>query len=317
VASVFERAGPELKEQAGTILKEYISAVNEAGKLWTTDWTRIVIPELEDVFMAKKQKRKRTLEDPREIPVQQQSKLQKRAPNPKKNVFDRPKNNYSTAASASNEDVSEENWKKLAVVGTCQRLEKRYLRLTSAPDPATVRPLPVLKEALRFLKRKWKAEQDYGYICDQLKSIRQDLTVQMIRDEFTVEVYEVHARIALEKHDLGEYNQCQTQLAQLYAQGISGHRLEFLAYRLLYFLHTKNRAGVYRMLKELTPEEKQDAAVQHALAVRKALASSNYHALFQLYLHAVNMSAYMMDNFVERERVLALQTMCRACVQIS
>lgn len=46
--------------------------------------------------------------------------------------------------------------------------------------------------------------------------------------------------------------------------------------------------------------------------MRKALASSNYHALFQLYLNSVNMSAYLMDKFVERERVAALITMCRA-----
>jgi hypothetical protein len=128
----------------------------------------------------------------------------------------------------------------------------------------------------------------------------------MIRNEFTVEVYEVHARIALEKHDLGEYNQCQSQLAQLYARGLPGHRMEFVAYRLLYFLYTKNRAGVYRFLKELTPEEKRDPAVRHALEVRRALAASNYHKLFQLYLNAVNMGAYLMDKFVERERVAAV-----------
>jgi len=85
------------------------------------------------------------------------------------------------------------------VVGRCMELEKRYLRLTSAPDPNMVRPLHVLEKTLDLLKKKWRTENNYSYICDQLKSLRQDLTVQHIKSEFTITVYEIHGRIALEK----------------------------------------------------------------------------------------------------------------------
>ena len=85
------------------------------------------------------------------------------------------------------------------VVGRCMDLEKRYLRLTSAPDPKMVRPLSVLEKTLDFLKKKWRTESNYSYICDQFKSLRQDLTVQHIKTEFTITVYEIHGRIALEK----------------------------------------------------------------------------------------------------------------------
>jgi SAC3 family protein LENG8/THP3 len=47
------------------------------------------------------------------------------------------------------------------------------------PDPATIRPLPVLKKTLELLKTKWREENNYGYICDQFKSMRQDLTVTL------------------------------------------------------------------------------------------------------------------------------------------
>ena len=198
------------------------------------------------------------------------------------------------------------------VVGRCQDLEKKYFRLTSAPNPDTVRPLAILEKTLALLKTKWKKENNYSYICDQFKSLRQDLTVQHIKNDFTVNVYEIHARIALEKGDLGEYNQCQTQLRALYSQNLGGHPTEFKAYRILYFIHTSNHTDMNDVLADLTPAEKSDAAVKHALDTRSALALGNYHKFFQLYLDTPNMGAYLMDMFVNRERLAALSNICKS-----
>ena len=198
------------------------------------------------------------------------------------------------------------------IIGRCQDLEKKYFRLTSAPNPDTVRPLHVLEKTLDHLKKKWRREKKYPYICDQFKSLRQDLTVQRIKTSFTVDAYEIHARIALEEGDLSEYNQCQTQLRALYVQNLGGHPFEFLAYRILYFLHTSNRTDMNDVLADLTPTEKRHPAVKHALDARSALALGNYHRFFQLYLDTPNMGAYLMDMFVGRERLSALSAVCRA-----
>jgi hypothetical protein len=196
------------------------------------------------------------------------------------------------------------------IIGTSQNWEKSYFRLTRPPVPSEVRPLSVLKEAFKMLRSKWREERKYTYICDQFKSLRQDLTVQRIKNSFTVEVYELHARIALEVGDLGEYNQCQTQLRSLYSLKLGGKPAEFLAYRILYFVLTANRTDMNRVLADVTKEDKESDCVKHALATRKAVALGNYHKLFRLYLDAPNMGPYLMDKFVDRERLLALVKMC-------
>ncbi|KAH8497186.1 hypothetical protein H0E87_019764 [Populus deltoides] len=229
-------------------------------------------------------------------------------------------NLYSRRASASmlsksfddsgSKAVEDIDWDALTVKGTCQEIEKRYLRLTSAPDPSTVRPEEVLEKALLMVQN---SQKNYLYKCDQLKSIRQDLTVQRIQNQLTVKVYETHARLALEAGDLPEYNQCQSQLKTLYAEGIEGRHMEFAAYNLLcVILHSNNNRDLVSSMSRLTEGTKKDKAVKHALAVRAAVTSGNYVMFFRLYKEAPNLNTCLMDLYVEKMRYRAVSCMSRS-----
>ena len=190
----------------------------------------------------------------------------------------------------------------LAVRGTATILEKSYFRLTAPPDPATVRPEPVLAAALERLVGLMAGRGvTYFYAADQFKGLRQDCTVQRLRGRVTAAVYEAHARAALEYGDAAEFNQCQAQLVGLHAGGAADGDTgaEFLAYRILYqAAHARTSAGErLALLRTLEAAAKaaEEPPVKHALAVRAALARGDAPTFFNLYATAPRLGCALMD----------------------
>jgi hypothetical protein len=208
-------------------------------------------------------------------------------------------------------DCFDELTNNVTIFGTCQSLEKQYLRLTSIPDPSQVRPESVLKLSLKMLKDKWKNKQaDYNYISEQFRSIRQDMTIQHIKNDFTVKVYETHARIALESLDLDQFNQCQTALISLYSSGLKGSNVEFLAYRIIYTILQGikyDMENLLRDVKSMGEDLGKKMEVCHALKVMKAINTNNYFEFFNLYKIAPNMASFLIEPFLPRLRIKALQ----------
>ena len=227
--------------------------------------------------------------------------------------------------------LDETDFERMTVKGTCETLEKGYLRLTSPPKAELVRPPRVLRQHLQNLRDEWwspsgkKRQHDYEWFCSQFKAIRQDLTVQRVADAFAVQVYETHARVALEERDLNEYNQCQTLLKELYRQlGSDGEALknqsEFVAYRIIYYVfltgnqkYEEGSSDLLEILLSLTPTQRRNESVAHALRVRESVAECDYHRFFCLYRSSPTNSAVRLMNYiVPNMRQLALRRICKA-----
>jgi hypothetical protein len=240
-----------------------------------------------------------------------------------------------------NEDAIEEaDWDDLTIKGTCQVIEKRYFRLIAPPEPSAVRPLHILKLAFEKVLAKYKESGDTGngglaavkssadtpsmslqysnypfykaYVNDQLKSIRQDLVVQCIRNDFTINVYETHARIALENRDASEFVQCQTQLEILYSRqetkGVRKAYMEFRSYRFLYSLYSDSSSDAILLLKSLSQAEPAHEYIQFAIQARAAYISNNFCCFFTaLRPTAPCHQGYMMDLLAHKLRLRSLR----------
>eukprot|EP00440_Ansanella_granifera_P068858 gb/GFBE01074698.1/.p1 GENE.gb/GFBE01074698.1/~~gb/GFBE01074698.1/.p1 ORF type:complete len:345 (+),score=45.73 gb/GFBE01074698.1/:1-1035(+) len=154
-----------------------------------------------------------------------------------------------------------------ALQGVNEDLERPYVRFTNLPRASDIRPVRVLRRAFDLVKERWAQQRDWVWAGEMLRSIRQDLKVQMIRSPFAVEVYEFFARTALEMGDYKQFDQCSTLLEDLHDDATlkaSTNKPEFLAYRLLYLSLAGD--GALAMSGFLR---------RHGVAIRKAASSGD------------------------------------------
>lgn len=205
------------------------------------------------------------------------------------------------------------------VQGTCTELEKSYLRTSSkAPHPSTIRPEPVLKLAMEHIAEKLDREgkpTTYAWANDQIKAIRQDLKFQHIQNKFALQVYETHARYAIQYGgpDLNELNTCLTQLKEINSE----LQPEFATYQLLYHVYCVARykakssqiALAQMDLSKFQVGEEQRNAYDIFLALR----NRQWTRYLRTLPLCTVLSREMLNPVTEYVRLNALQTVC-CCV---
>ena len=220
-------------------------------------------------------------------------------------------------AASSAADVPWSAAPDVIITGTCQNLEKSFLRLNGVPKAEEVRPESVLIRALnRIAAVIAGGEKDFMYIWSQLKAIRQDLTVQHIRTSTSVQCEELFARASLEHADQQEFRKCVSTLQSYYDEGLPGCRAEFGAYQLLMYVcvEQKNRClSLSRAMPQLALQGIWDAPeVLHARQVLHAVSMSNYAQFWRLYATAPCCSRLVMDWGVEGVRFDCIKMMTDA-----
>ena len=205
--------------------------------------------------------------------------------------------------------------KENKIIGTSRALEKEYLRITGADlDPSMYRPPDVLRESFKYCMDKFHNTRNYVYIRDQLRSIRQDLTVQGIEDEFSVLVYETVTKLAIEHLDWDNFNQALNPLESLYADGFGKEEniAEISGYRIMYLIGFKDVTGLYSFIPLLDANIYASQPVQFALEAWKAISQTYWPKFFQLYSEATPLMRNVMTISIPSVRFEALEQIRRS-----
>jgi hypothetical protein len=171
----------------------------------------------------------------------------------------------------------------------------------------------MLKQSFEHCMQKYGGNCDYEYISEQLRSIRQDLTVQHIADPFCMTVYETHVKLAIEHSDLNNFNQSMDVLDELYPKfGSIEQMSEFGCWRILYLVAVDDLTGLYQFVPRLSAEVLASEPVQFALSAWKAAVGGAWVRYLTMWRSAEPLRAGVMKVKAEALQAQGLQMLRRA-----
>ncbi|TRZ04949.1 hypothetical protein HGM15179_022158 [Zosterops borbonicus] len=146
----------EDKDRTEKLLKELLQARLQDGSAFTIDWSREPLPGPEPCPPRRARRRPPCEPEDPERELRRQRRAQrfqggagtgghpkKARPNPPPAPGSPPGHGPAPGHAPGHAQAEGLDWEQVKILGTCQEVTKKYLRLTCAPDPATVRPVPV------------------------------------------------------------------------------------------------------------------------------------------------------------------------------
>jgi hypothetical protein len=145
------------------------------------------------------------------------------------------------------------------------------------------------------------------------------MRVQHIQNEFTVKVYEAHARAAIKygAPDFQEFNQSSTQLKDLYDAGFGDDesKAEFAGYLLLYHVYCKARyrypssVVTLSLCNPIDPRNLKNPE-SHAHALHLAMDANNWIRSLRLYESSPGLGKDLLRPVVAYIRVSSIRACC-------
>ena len=143
------------------------------------------------------------------------------------------------------------------------------------------------------------------------------MQVQLIQDEFTIEVYEDHARFALQnvnttpiehhqQNDINEFNRCQTQLKELYQKDLKcDNVIEFTCYQLLYCLFSQQYVDFNTFIHSIPRENLENVNIQMVINNPKETTYLIYgvYALYCVIVAFINVQKFYKEQQNEKKSI--------------
>lgn len=131
-------------------------------------------------------------------------------------------------------------------------------------------------------------------------------------------MYETHAKIAIERYDISEFNQCATQLLMLYERGLGTKSvwLEFAGYCVLYQVLVDNvpalSSAVVRFRRNGIYTVGSKSPISHALEVASSVSMNDYVKFYSLYRTASRLARCFMDLMLPNLRLNTLKSLVKS-----
>lgn len=224
---------------------------------------------------------------------------------------------------------------------------KRFARTVDDPKASDFRTRDALHRTMTHLSRILdRTDVRFGlvhkFLWDRYRSVRQDLYIQGIEDDFAIKIFEQIVRFhVLSEHELCEEDQTVTNmegfnshlnleqmnkalisLADMYTKAAADGRpapneAEFRAYHLLSLMsqHGKfkgDQQAFLSILQGLRPEVRNAPVVQWVLKLRSSFYSRNYIRFFKLILDAPYLCACLAHTYFGAVRADGLRALAES-----